>query len=102
MSGDAAGALLCVGGLPLVGVDSVRKHTSGRLLLLLSNGEERRSKNDDCKERRQREASTRRPARAWHGGRRRLRCERRCLGQAVVVEEMGHRWAGDGVAEGDG
>ena len=33
---------------------------------------------------------------------RRLRCGRRCLGQAVVVGVMGHRWGKDGVIEDDG
>ena len=52
----------------MIWVDGVCKNTAGWLLLLLSNCEDRRSKDDDCEERRKREASTRRPARAWHGG----------------------------------
>lgn len=52
----------------MVWVDGVCKHTVFGLLLLLSDGEDGRPKNDESEERRKREASTRRPARAWHGG----------------------------------
>ena len=52
----------------MVWVNGVCKHTVRGLLLLLSNCENGRSKDDECEERRKREASTRRPARAWHGG----------------------------------
>lgn len=67
-SSNVTGALLCMCGFAVVGVDSMCKHAAGRLLLLLSNRKERRSKDDNGEERRKREASTRRPARAWHGG----------------------------------
>ena len=67
-SGDMTGTLLRMCGFAVVGVDGVCKHTAVRLLLLLSNREDGRSEDDDGEERRKREASTRRPARAWHGG----------------------------------
>ena len=63
-----AHTLLGVCGFPLVWVNGVCEDTVVRRLLLLSDCEDRRSKNDKGKERRKREASTRRPARAWHGG----------------------------------
>ena len=68
MSGGVTDALLRMCGFAVVGVYSLCKHAAGRLLLLLSNREEGRSEDDDGEEGRQREASTRRPARAWHGG----------------------------------
>jgi hypothetical protein len=63
-----ADRLVCVCGFAVVGVDGVCKHTVVGQWLLLSDCEERGPQDDEGKERRKREASTRRPARAWHGG----------------------------------